>query len=124
MINHMSIGVSSLKGAQAFYDAALGALGYRRLYQDDTTLGYGDKSPAFWVYELKGVQAAEARAGLHVCFDAKSTAAVDGFHTAGLKHGGQDNGAPGVRKDYSPSYYAAFVKDPDGYRLEAYCEKR
>jgi catechol 2,3-dioxygenase-like lactoylglutathione lyase family enzyme len=61
--------------------------------------------------------------GLHFCFQAKSRAAVDAFHAAALKAGGKDNGQPGVRKDYSPSYYAAFVIDPDGYRIEAYCGK-
>ena len=124
MINHMSIGVSSAKNAKKFYDAALGALGFQCLFHDDSTLGYGKESPVFWMYQLKETKPGEARPGLHVCFDADSTAAVDKFHAAGVKNGGQDNGAPGVRKDYSPSYYAAFLMDPDGYRIEAYCEKR
>jgi catechol 2,3-dioxygenase-like lactoylglutathione lyase family enzyme len=124
MINHMSLGVASVAKSKEFYDAALGALGYQCLSQDSASLGYGDKSAVFWLYEVKGVKAGDARPGLHVCFDAKDTAAVDKFHAAGLKGGGKDNGAPGVRKDYSPTYYAAFLVDPDGYRLEAYCEKR
>lgn len=124
MINHMSIGVASLKNAKKFYDAVFGELGAKCLYQDAGTLGYGQVSPVFWMYELKEVKSGEARPGMHVCFDAKSSAAVDKFHAAGLKSGGKDNGAPGVRQDYSPSYYAAFLIDPDGYRIEAYCEKR
>ena len=61
--------------------------------------------------------------GLHFCFQAKDRAAVDAFHAEALKAGGKDNGKPGVRKDYSPNYYAAFVIDPEGYRIEAYCGK-
>jgi catechol 2,3-dioxygenase-like lactoylglutathione lyase family enzyme len=124
MINHMSLGVTSVANSKKFYDAALGALGYQCLSHGDASLGYGDTSAVFWVYQSKGIKPGDARPGLHVCFDAKSTAAVDKFHAAGLKNGGQDNGAPGIRKDYSPTYYAAFLVDPDGYRLEAYCEKR
>ena len=65
----------------------------------------------------------DTESGLHFCFQAKSRAAVDAFHAAALKEGGKDNGKPGVRTDYSPKYYAAFVVDPDGYRIEAYCGK-
>jgi catechol 2,3-dioxygenase-like lactoylglutathione lyase family enzyme len=124
MINHMSIGVASVQNSKKFYDAALGALGYRCLSQDDSSLGYGAMSAIFWLYAAKDLKAGDARPGMHVCFDAKSTEAVDKFHAAGLKGGGKDNGAPGVRKDYSPTYYAAFLVDPDGYMVEAYCEKR
>ena len=124
MIHHMSIGVGSVRESKRFYDAVLGALGYRCLFSDESSLGYGDKSPAFWVLEAKASRPGDARPGLHVCFDAKGTAAVDGFHAAGLKSGGRDNGAPGIRADYAPTYYAAFLVDPDGYRLEAFCEKR
>jgi catechol 2,3-dioxygenase-like lactoylglutathione lyase family enzyme len=66
---------------------------------------------------------ADMESGLHFCFSAKDRAAVDAFHAAALKAGGKDNGKPGVRKEYSGNYYAAFVIDPDGYRLEAYCGK-
>ena len=61
--------------------------------------------------------------GLHFCFVARDRKAVDAFHAAALRNGGKDNGKPGVRSDYSPTYYAAFVIDPDGYRIEAYCGK-
>ena len=64
---------------------------------------------------------AVADSGLHFCYTAPTRAAVDAFHAAALAHGGRDNGAPGLRADYGPHYYAAFVVDPDGYRLEAYC---
>ena len=66
---------------------------------------------------------AHAQSGLHFCFAAPTRASVDAFHAAALKSGGRDNGKPGVRADYSPNYYAAFVTDPDGYRIEACCLK-
>jgi catechol 2,3-dioxygenase-like lactoylglutathione lyase family enzyme len=122
MINHVSIGARSLRTSKKFYDAALGALGYRCLSEDASALGYGDGAAVFWVLAQDQVKE-DARPGLHVCFDAKTPAAVDKFHAAGLQAGGKDNGAPGIRADYSPGYYAAFLKDPDGYRLEAYCQK-
>ena len=65
----------------------------------------------------------DMESGLHFCFVAKDRAGVDAFHAEALKLGGKDNGKPGVRADYSPKYYAAFVIDPDGYRIEAYCGK-
>ena len=64
---------------------------------------------------------ADDKSGLHVCFDAPTRKSVDAFHKAALGAGGRDNGKPGLRGDYGPNYYAAFVVDPDGYRIEAYC---
>jgi catechol 2,3-dioxygenase-like lactoylglutathione lyase family enzyme len=106
MLNHISIGVSSLPAAKAFYDAALSALGYRCLSEDAGSLGYGSD---------------EASSGLHICFTAPTKDSVNRFHAAGLRQGGRDHGKPGPRPDYGPDYYAAFLKDPDGYRVEAYC---
>ena len=65
---------------------------------------------------------ADDKSGLHFCFSAPTRASVDAFHAAALEAGGRDNGQPGVRAEYDPDYYAAFVVDPDGYRLEAYCD--
>ena len=67
---------------------------------------------------------ADDESGLHFCLQAASRKAVDGFHAAALKSGGRDNGKPGIRKDYGENYYAAFVVDPDGYRIEAFTEKK
>ena len=122
MINHVSIGVRDVARAKAFYDAALGALGYTCLSAGDTSLGYGDGAVALWVNEAKSPVKADPNSGLHLCFTAASRKAVDGFHKAALKAGGKDNGKPGLRADYGPGYYAAFVVDPEGYRIEAYCE--
>jgi catechol 2,3-dioxygenase-like lactoylglutathione lyase family enzyme len=121
MLSHVSIGVRSIPTSKRFYDAVFGALGYRCLAEDASYLGYGTSEPAFWVLQGEQPVAAHPGSGLHFCFDAPNTASVRHFHAAGLKSGGSDNGAPGVRADYSADYYAAFLNDPDGYRLEAYC---
>jgi len=123
MLAHVSIGVSDMKKSGAFYDSVLGPLGYKRVYDSEGALAYGDKEAVLWLLSTGGTVKADLKSGLHFCFDAPSRAGVDGFHAAGLKAGGTDNGKPGIRKDYSPNYYAAFVIDPDGYRIEAYCGK-
>jgi catechol 2,3-dioxygenase-like lactoylglutathione lyase family enzyme len=107
--------------AGRFYDTALAALGYKRLYDSTAALGYGAKSPELWVMKVERPVKSDEASGLHLCFDAADRAGVDAFHKAGIKAGGRDNGKPGVRKDYGDNYYAAFVLDPEGYRLEAYC---
>ena len=123
MFDHVSIGVSDIERAGKFYDAVLKPLDITRLSDGDTSLGYGEKSPSLWVQTANRPVKADMESGLHFCFQAKSRAAVDAFHAAALKTGGKDNGKPGVRADYGPKYYAAFVIDPDGYRIEAYCGK-
>lgn len=121
MISHVSIGVHEVGKAGKFYDAALGALGYKRLYDSAEAIGYGDDSPKFWVMKAAHPVPPDAASGLHFCFDAKNHSDVDNFHAAALKAGGNDNGKPGLRPDYGDNYYAAFIVDPEGYRLEAYC---
>jgi catechol 2,3-dioxygenase-like lactoylglutathione lyase family enzyme len=123
MIDHLSIGVSSLKAARRFYDAVLAPLGYRLLQEYPTSLGYGDAHSELWLLEAERPVPADEKSGLHLCFDAPDRKSVDAFHKAALKAGGKDNGKPGLRPDYGPDYYAAFATDPDGYRLEAYCGK-
>jgi len=123
MFDHVSIGVSDIKRAGSFYDAVLKPLDVTRLSDGDSALGYGEKSPALWLLAVNKPVKPDMESGLHFCFQAKSRAAVDAFHAAALKAGGKDNGKPGVRADYGPKYYAAFVIDPDGYRIEAYCGK-
>ena len=121
MFDHVSIGVSDIARSKKFYDAALKPLGYSRLSDGETSLGYGDKGVALWLGKTDKPVKADTDSGLHFCFSAKDRGAVDAFHAASVTSGGKDNGKPGVRADYSPNYYAAFVIDPDGYRLEAYC---
>jgi len=123
VLNHVSIGVRDLPRAKRFYDAALKPLGYSCLSQSPGSLGYGDGAVVLWITPSDRPVAPDAASGLHFCFDAPSRKSVDAFHAAALKHGGRDNGKPGVRADYDANYYAAFAVDPDGYRLEAYCGK-
>jgi len=123
MLDHVSIGVGDIKRAGKFYDAVLKPLGYTRLSDGESALGYGEKNSFLWLLPAKRPVKPDLESGLHFCFVARDRAGVDAFHAAALKAGGKDNGKPGVRADYSPKYYAAFVIDPDGYRIEAYCGK-
>jgi catechol 2,3-dioxygenase-like lactoylglutathione lyase family enzyme len=121
MLDHVSIGVRDIARIRRFYDAALAPLGYRCLSAGEGSLGYGDKAVAFWISASDHPVPADKGSGLHFCFAAPSRAGVDAFHGAALAAGGRDNGKPGVRAEYAADYYAAFVIDPDGYRIEAYC---
>lgn len=123
MFDHVSIGVSDVPRSGKFYDAALKPLGYTRLSDGETSLGYGGKAVQLWLGATKKPVKPDMESGLHFCFAAPDRKAVDAFHAAALKAGGTDNGKPGVRADYGPKYYAAFVIDPDGFRVEAYCGK-
>jgi catechol 2,3-dioxygenase-like lactoylglutathione lyase family enzyme len=121
MIDHVSIGVRDILRAKAFYDPALTPLGYRCLSQDLGSLGYGDHTVAFWINSSDRPVSPDEKSGLHVCFSAPTRRSVDAFHAAALGAGGRDNGKPGLRADYGDTYYAAYVIDPDGYRIETYC---
>jgi catechol 2,3-dioxygenase-like lactoylglutathione lyase family enzyme len=120
LLHHASIGVKNLKHSKTFYDEIFKALGIPELSADPSSVGYGDADGSFWVLASKAPVAAHGESGLHFCFRASSRAQVDAFHAAATTHGGRDNGKAGLRSDYGPRYYAAFVLDPDGYRLEAY----
>ncbi|ROU07227.1 VOC family protein [Lysobacter enzymogenes] len=119
MFHHLSLGVRDLARAGAFYDAVLGALGYRRVFDGDESIGYGliDNQDLLLLNLTPG--AAAPGDGTHLAFAAASRSAVDAFHRDGLAGGGRDNGAPGLRPDYGPHYYACFLIDPDGHRIEA-----
>ncbi len=119
MFNHISIGVRDIERSKAFYDSALKAIGYRRLSGGEDSLGYGKEEAAFWINLADSPVPDDPKSGLHFCFVAPDRDSVARFHAAALAAGGRDNGKPGIRADYSPDYFAAFVVDPDGYRLEA-----
>ena len=123
MIAHISIGVRDINKSKQFYDAVLEPLGYKCLRAARTLLGYGygRDNIALWVVQAEHPVPADEKSGLHFCFAAENAAAVDAFHAAALRSGGRDNGAPGQRPIYGPDYYAAFIINPDGYRIEAYC---
>ena len=122
MFAHVSIGVRDVDTSRAFYDAAPAPLGYRciRAARSMVGYGYGTETISFWVVSAERPVPADDRSGLHFCFAAPSAAAVDAFHAAALRAGGRDNGGPGLRPMYDADYYAAFIIDPDGYRIEAY----
>jgi catechol 2,3-dioxygenase-like lactoylglutathione lyase family enzyme len=121
MIDHVSIGVADITRAKSFYDAALQPLGYACLSASDACLGYGRGAAAFWLNRTTRPVQPDPGSGLHFCFAAPTRASVDAFHRAALTSGGRDNGDPGARAEYGDNYYAAFVIDPDGYRVEACC---
>jgi catechol 2,3-dioxygenase-like lactoylglutathione lyase family enzyme len=121
MLDHVSIGVRDLARTKRFYDAALAPLGYKCLRDSPSLLGYGGDAVVLWIAPTATPVPPDPESGLHFCFAAPDAAAVQAFHAAALHAGGRDNGAPGLRPEYSADYYAAFVIDPDGYRTEAYC---
>lgn len=123
MFDHVSIGVRDVAKTKKFYDAALGPLGYSCLSEGADSLGYGAGDVGLWIGVSQKPVPADKASGLHFCFAAPSRASVDAFHANAVKAGGKDNGLPGLRESYGPNYYAAFVIDPDGYRIEAYCKQ-
>jgi catechol 2,3-dioxygenase-like lactoylglutathione lyase family enzyme len=120
MLHHLSFGVSDLARAAAFYDATLFALGFVRVWSDASAVGYGHLGGGDqFAVKLQPAGVVVPGPGFHVAFTAPSREAVSRFHAAALQHGGSDNGAPGLRPAYGEHYFAAFVADPDGYRIEA-----
>ena len=118
MLGHVSFGVKDLARAGLFYDAVLRPLGWVRLWDDPGGLGYGRPGEGEKLNLFPHADARPPGPGFHLAFDAPEQASVDAFHAAALTAGGTDHGAPGPRQAYGPTYYAAFVADPDGHRLE------
>jgi catechol 2,3-dioxygenase-like lactoylglutathione lyase family enzyme len=119
MIDHISVGVSDLERSATFYEAALGALGLTRVVTRPRTIGFGKTYPEFWINLREGMPHVPPESGVHICLRAKTTVEVDAFHAAALSAGGASDGAPGIRPHDRVRYYAAFVVDPDGNRIEA-----
>ncbi|WP_431854793.1 VOC family protein [Azospirillum sp.] len=118
MYDHVGLHVTDLAVSVRFYTAVLEPLGHVIGSSDESGAGFGPPGePALWLYPARAATRA------HVAFRADNRAAVDRFHAAGLDAGGRDNGAPGLRTDYSPTYYAAFLIDPDGNNVEAVCTR-
>ena len=114
MIDHFNLPVRDLTVSRAFYDAVFVALGYGPIGEDGDAVGYGVSDWSFGIYAE-----AQAFSPIHVAFVASSKATVDLFHATALKVGAVSNGAPGLRPEYGPHYYGAFVIDPDGHNVEA-----
>jgi len=117
MIDHVSIAVRDLKAAARFYEPLLAKLGLVKLRDGPASIGYGKKYPEFWLNERKDLSGVDN--GAHVALRVREAAAVDAFYAAALAGGGSSDGAPGFRPEYNASYYAAFIRDPDGNRIEA-----
>jgi catechol 2,3-dioxygenase-like lactoylglutathione lyase family enzyme len=124
ILDHLGINVSDFARSKSFYTTALAPLGIGLVMEFDKFCGFGrDKKPDFWVgagkMRFQTEEQARVITPVHVCFAARSRAEVDAFYTAALGAGAKDNGPPGIRKEYHPHYYGAFVLDPDGHNVEA-----
>jgi catechol 2,3-dioxygenase-like lactoylglutathione lyase family enzyme len=119
MLHHLSLPVADLERSAALYDAALAPLGYRRVLDAPGFAGYGVEEGRDKLGLKRTAQFAPAGPGFHLALAAPSRAAVDSFHAAALLHGATDDGRPGLRPHYGPGYYAAFIIDLDGHRIEA-----
>ncbi|MDO9294996.1 VOC family protein [Bradyrhizobium sp.] len=119
MIDHISVGVSDLDRSARFYEATLAPLGLSRLVTRPATIGFGKTYPEFWINLRAGMAQVAPESGVHICLRARTTADVDAFHAAALDAGGRSDGAPRLRPHDRVKYYAAFVVDSDGNRVEA-----
>lgn len=117
MIDHVSIGVRDLAKAVALYEPLLSTLGHRKLTEEPGTVGFGKKYPEFWLNHRPNL-APQNDNGTHVCLRCESMDAVNAFHATALAHGANSSGAPGLRPEYSENYYAAFITDTDGNKIE------
>ena len=119
MIDHVSVGVRDLERAARFYEPTLAALGLSRLVTRPATIGFGKAYPEFWINLREGMPPVAPESGVHICLRAKTTGEVDAFHAAALSAGGVSESVPSIRPHDRVRYYAAFVVDPDGNRIEA-----
>jgi catechol 2,3-dioxygenase-like lactoylglutathione lyase family enzyme len=118
MIDHVSIAVRDLAAGTVFYERLLAPLGHQKLRDHPATVGFGKKYPELWLNHRPRANI-DADNGAHVCLRARNRDAVDRFHAEALAAGGKSDGEPGLRTHYHETYYAAFVRDPDGNRIEA-----
>jgi catechol 2,3-dioxygenase-like lactoylglutathione lyase family enzyme len=119
MIDHVGLRTQSFDTTVAFYQAALAPLGYKIMMQFEGVVGLGREQPDLWISKADDSSTGQ----IHLAFLADDRAAVDQAYAEAIAQGGTDNGAPGLRPNYTPTYYAAFVIDPDGSNLEFVCHK-
>jgi catechol 2,3-dioxygenase-like lactoylglutathione lyase family enzyme len=119
VIDHVSIPVSDLDRSARFYEAVLSPLGYAKLETRPATVAFGKRYSEFWLNLRSGLQPQPDGSGAHVALRAASREMVDAFHAAALAREGASDGAPGLRPQHGDGYYAAFIRDPDGNRIEA-----
>ncbi len=118
MIDHISISVSDLARSTDFYQAVLSTIGLDKLVARENTVGFGKKYPEFWLNHRPQMASVAADSGVHIAIRARGKELVDLFFQTALQSGAQSDGAPGFRPEYNESYYAAFIRDPDGNRIE------
>src|SRR5271156_5523765 len=120
MIDHISVAVRDLDVSASFYATLLAPLGLTKLREwPGAAVGFGKKYPEFWINRRERMARVAEDSGVHICLRAPDTASIDAFHAAALNAGGTSDGKPGLRPHYYAGYYAAFVRDPDGNRIEA-----
>ena len=125
MYSHVTLGTNDFARAGAFYDAVMGALGHKQLFRFDNAIAYGELSgPKLFILSPFDEGEAKPGNGVHAAFIAPDRKAVDAFHAAAMAHGGTDEGAPGLRPHYHPNYYGAYVRDPDGNKIQAVCHRK
>ena len=118
MVGHVKVTVSDPAAAKEYYSRALEPLGYRIVFEAEGMTYFADEHGLDF-----GFGVGDAAGGTHVGFAVADAAAVQAFYDAALAAGGTDNGAPGLRPEYAPDYYAAYVRDPDGNNIEAFCHE-
>jgi len=116
MLDHITFAVGDYARSKSFYEKALAPMGWRVMMEFGPSCGFGDTHPFFWI-----TQGDTTKGQLHIAFAAKDRKTVDAFYQAALAAGAKDNGPPGIRAQYTPTYYGAFVLDPDGHNIEAVC---
>jgi catechol 2,3-dioxygenase-like lactoylglutathione lyase family enzyme len=119
MIDHVSVAVRDLDRAARFYEMVLGAIGYAKLDARPATVGFGKAYPELWINLRADMDPVADDCGAHVGLRVRTAGLVDAFHAAALAAGGMSDGAPGLRPQHGDGYYAAFIRDPDGNRVEA-----
>jgi catechol 2,3-dioxygenase-like lactoylglutathione lyase family enzyme len=125
MYSHVTLGTTDMDRSEKFYDAVMGALGHPVLFKaPGRVLAYGTNTgeKLFIVFPFDGKEA-RAGNGVHAAFKVDARRTVDAFHAAAITHGGVDEGAPGLRPHYHPNYYGAYVRDPDGNKIQAVCHR-
>jgi len=123
--SHVTVGTADLKRSERFYDAVMTVLGHPALFKNAKALAYGTGTGEkfFVLYPFDGKEARPGN-GVHAAFKADSRAMVDAFHKAALENGGSDEGPPSLRPHYHPNYYGAYIRDPDGNKLQAVCHRK
>jgi catechol 2,3-dioxygenase-like lactoylglutathione lyase family enzyme len=119
MIDHVSIAVSDLEKSTAFYQGVLGALGFEKLVERGRSIGFGKKYPEFWLNYRSNFSPISKGTGNHICLRAPLKEAVTRFYNLALSFGGQGDGEPGDREGAMTTYFGAFIRDPDGNKVEA-----